>query len=478
LNGLDQVLVQRNTHGSSSIRNALQVIDFVGYENPYSSSSASGTNDLVLSTEHFDITISGSTDYTMDYMKHVTLTKGQNPVNCVPFFSYRLDSGTTSSNYAYKSAMICSNGEFQAIKSGSGTEYYSIDIVEFNPTRVRIQTGRAIIMANGTSTTNITINAVDTSKAFIVFYYYSPNSGDINGTNHFIKVRFSSTTNVEFTRAGGTSGSFFGCWWVVESLDGAFTVDHGSFTVGYSGYDEVPSKALDIVRSFMLFSYTFSSTDTNPVHNCGREYMDYRGPNIQATVDRGGNASTYTANTQVITFAASENIRTQQGFFTMTAATDATKSHALASAVTSNRYALFNPNVCSYPYVSHSDTNHILSDICMYTLISGGSYVSAARRSTSYTTYNTYMLLEFPPSNTYSFSGNVTEDGDPVSRNVYAYRRDTGALMASGVSNGITGNFTIYTSYSGAHYVICTDDDSGIMYNLLGYDYVIPATVS
>lgn len=85
-------------------------------------------------------------------------------------------------------------------------------------------------------------------------------------------------------------------------------------------------------------------------------------------------------------------------------------------------------------------------------------------------------LIEFGPIEDYShyyFSGAVSEDGSPVDRSIYAYRRDTGELI--GLTTSVSGVFYLTTTYSGSHFLICLDE---LNYNLLGYDLMTPIIIS
>jgi hypothetical protein len=63
-------------------------------------------------------------------------------------------------------------------------------------------------------------------------------------------------------------------------------------------------------------------------------------------------------------------------------------------------------------------------------------------------------------------SGIITDDGgNPVSRIVRLYRRDTGALLGETESDEITGNYLIETVYEGEVQRIVLDDDTGVLYN-------------
>jgi hypothetical protein len=78
--------------------------------------------------------------------------------------------------------------------------------------------------------------------------------------------------------------------------------------------------------------------------------------------------------------------------------------------------------------------------------------------------------LEF---NNYVYEGYVYEEGSPVVRDLYLYRRDTGRLMDSTTSSG-NGYYILGTTWSGTHCIVCLDDAGGTDYNDLIIGDVTP----
>lgn len=76
-----------------------------------------------------------------------------------------------------------------------------------------------------------------------------------------------------------------------------------------------------------------------------------------------------------------------------------------------------------------------------------------------------------------AFSGIVYEQSSPVSRTLYLYRRDTGAYVDTTTASG-DGSYTLSTTYSGTHFIVCLDDAAGDDFNDLIIGNVIPTTVS
>ena len=88
---------------------------------------------------------------------------------------------------------------------------------------------------------------------------------------------------------------------------------------------------------------------------------------------------------------------------------------------------------------------------------------------------NIDSLLTF--NNLYYFSGYVYERGIPVSRQVYAYYKENGNFISSTTSSG-NGYYYLETTYSGAHFLVCTDDLCGIDYKDLIIGNVFPTAIS
>jgi len=470
------VELKRSVTNSTTIISSLQIIDFVGYELPEYSHPVCGENDFVLSTQHNEFTISGSS-YELDYLKDIPLTKGQDINNCVPFFSYKLDSSIGTPRYlSYRPAVVIDNAEYHVMKASGGTEHFSTDVVEFNPARIKIQQGE-FHLTNGIGTHNVTISGVSSlDKAFMIFYWYPNTSYDNYGT-HAIRGRFTSTSGLEFYRYE-SSYLMAGHWWVVESLDDSFVVDHSTFTVNASNYDTVLNQAYAIDRSFMFYSFYYASTDFNPVHGGTRGYFGLSAPNLLSYVDKASTGvNTYVA-AQTITFTGSLGINAQHQMVYMQNGVDTTKNYDLVSMVDTDRYAVIYPNLFHMPYHPSSDSNYVLNGVCRYRLNSSGTQVEASRRNNTYDNYLSYFILEFPEYHQYYFSGTVLAQGVPAEREVLAYRRDTGELVGTTASVSGTGAFYLETTHSGDHYVVCLDDSAGDVYNALVYDYIVPVTIS
>ena len=99
-------------------------------------------------------------------------------------------------------------------------------------------------------------------------------------------------------------------------------------------------------------------------------------------------------------------------------------------------------------------------------------------KATYYSNWNTLLtqgsVQTYTPPPDYYYHGYVKEKGAYVTRKVYLYKRNTGALIDSCMSNASTGYYLLETSVSGEHFVVALDDDAGDTYNALIEDRLYP----
>jgi len=94
---------------------------------------------LVKSVEECLITVGGGQS-SVEY----TLTKGQNPDNCVPFATW---VATTTSNcnpyhYFFDAQMLSGPARVKLQRGGSSETFYTaVYVVEFEPTKIKVQQG-------------------------------------------------------------------------------------------------------------------------------------------------------------------------------------------------------------------------------------------------------------------------------------------------------------------------------------------------
>ena len=91
--------------------------------------------------------------------------------------------------------------------------------------------------------------------------------------------------------------------------------------------------------------------------------------------------------------------------------------------------------------------------------------------------YSTFdSLLALASGIVYTISGYVKQYNQPVSRKVYCYDRRTGELMDSCMSSD-AGYYLLHTTCSGAHNLVCLDDDGGYEFEDLIISKIMPEEI-
>ena len=111
--------------------------------------------------------------------------------------------------------------------------------------------------------------------------------------------------------------------------------------------------------------------------------------------------------------------------------------------------------------------NSIFKEIRFTTTQSSASWVKCTYLS------NFDNLFNITKADIYQFSGYVKELGSPVQRQVYLYDRASGELMDKIVSNS-NGYYSVRTTISGAHNIVCLDAKETPDYNDLIISKVTP----
>ena len=105
---------------------------------------------------------------------------------------------------------------------GDGAMDVEVVVIEWNTNEVTIQENTFSMIATEL-TDNVTVTAVDLTKAFVVHNYITPFEGDLD--DNYIRCMMDSTTNVKFEREdAGQTGTVTGRFWVVEDDLSNFTV--------------------------------------------------------------------------------------------------------------------------------------------------------------------------------------------------------------------------------------------------------------
>lgn len=416
-------------------------------------------------------------DNTNEY-QIISPTKGQNLNNCVPFFTSK-SSSTGGYIYRCKPEVYFDDGFIHIKCELSGTRYVMLYIVEFNPDRVKVQQGHYEMI--GTSSVTIDIEEVDLNKAFLVHNWHT-NTSNQSAYIHLIRGYFNNNQQIIFDR-GTTSNNVCGSYWVVESLDNGFTVESNNFSMSGTSATCTFTTTSDVLnRAFCVYSYRLDDSNTSGTYYYAvRGYLYTATPNLNFNISRlsSGTGVVYAA-TFLIVFAEDEGFFAQHNGNVFFGSSIYSLEYNLPVKVNEDFSMVITPSAFCSTTINSSSTSVSEKTFFKCKLKDSGTKVECSTVNVSVEARGSYTVVQWPSADTYYFSGYITEEGLPVSREVYLFRRDTNDLMDSTTSSG-DGYYELYTTYSGLHYIIAKDDPSDgdeKRYNLARLDYMTPEVIS
>jgi hypothetical protein len=425
---------------------------------------------------------------TTDFDISVYPTKGQDIDKCVPFMTSSVDMNDDYLLRAYKSIYRFNTpdpGKFSIIYgSGSYSENRDIDIflVEFGDD-IKVQYGHKY--SDGTSTT-VSIEEVNLDRAFLHFYAYS-DTWQKYLQSTAICGHFNSSTELEFIRSSN-SGTMYITWYVIECPDddNYWRVQHlyntnlGSSTNIYA----VLNYFVNTDRTMFLASWTNTSTSDYPQRNFFRMY--HRQDDLINFNRYDGSYNMDNLNVEVVEILDSykmRGFRVISDFMDLSSTTSDNISLKVRSGEEFRRHKsmLINGNQGNESRVDSTYESYLgdgfihlsFDDEDYYTSVTATNIGSSAANI-----YGFFYAMEWPEPKAYYVEGNVVEqDLFPVERKVRMYRADTGEIVDETTSASGTGYFKLETTYSGAHYVVCLDDEGLPDYNDLIYGRIYPAVI-
>lgn len=174
--------------------------------------------------------------------------------NAVPFVSVRMNEGELRDSTV--DVVVNDDGVDVSRPAGGSTMVVAVTVVEFDPTRVSVQT------ASYSGEGNNSINAVDRSASFMTFASAIDHNND-NVDERMVSGAFNGNGDGLQIGRASTAGSLSGHFWVAESLDGGFSVQH--LTGGFSNTSTtlaIPT-AVAMAETFILYSYRTTETGTD-----------------------------------------------------------------------------------------------------------------------------------------------------------------------------------------------------------------------
>jgi hypothetical protein len=470
----NRTLEYSKTGSSYSSYAGIEVIDWIGehYQDENNIKKLTPTRSMINSVEVFEY-------YGTTGNIQFDLTKGQNPDQVVPFVNHAGTASDYNIGRYYKAAYVYSDPDMIRVKFQSGAtsdREVTVYAVEFCDDII-IQSGNSY----GTGTEfQVEIEPVNLDRAFLHFYGHSDVSSRFN-QYQAILGRFTSTSGLQFERHT-SSGRMFVSWYVIECPDNDryWKVQHSY--EDWQGGDNIlnkPDKRASIGGTILLGSYASSTATDYPSRGAARVGW---APNGDIQLYKSSSDS-FKSNFELIEMEP-EQIR--KGFIAASnytnLASEATQDYPVHNSseysVDLNRYMLL-----SYTQnnTGSSDTTaeHAWDELIhSYRLIDSNTIRTQKRGGTGYSTESYFGLYEFPEYNKYYMEGYTKEQGDPVPREVRAYRASTGELMDVTVSVSGTGYFYLESIYNDAHYIVCLDDDAAPSYNDLIYGNVYPTLIS
>jgi hypothetical protein len=199
--------------------------------------------------------------------------------DCVAFVTHRVTSGTLSSVESIQAAAFYTSGTVNVQRDSTAEDMeYEVSTVQFDDTRVRVQSGGPFEMDDSTTsdTTAIPI-AVDLSNTFLICHSFQNSAAGQQYPSHNIRGRITGTQELTFDRIED-SGTTDIHWTVIESLSGDFTVTTSDVTLTGVASNTDTSFSVIKANTFVVGSWTSSdpNNDDNTTHT------------VDVTLDTGG----------------------------------------------------------------------------------------------------------------------------------------------------------------------------------------------
>jgi len=424
----------------------------------------------VKSVESLYFNPSGAASQTLN------LTKGQVVENCVPFVTYQSSSSSTDAARWRIDVYFPNSTQIKIERTAASDNTAGhIYIVEFDPNKVRVQQGSFTCLDEAVAPQNTVValaQTVDTSKAAVVAHYRTAlTTGDWDG--HSLQFGLSSS-NFSAYRYQGDDTALYGHYYVFESLTGNFTVQQKQ--LAFTGSDTLKSDTITAVngnKSFVVSSvYTTNNSSSWFYSTFDAKLVGGSSVEAQRAV-----AGAYTTiKFFIIEFHDDTTVR--HGDVSLSSS-DLQDDNTITE-VDTNYAAAINTTAMGTMRVSTTSSQDGLCDH----YLTSSTNVRALRNAAAVAAEGRYQVVEFSQAPGYYFGGTVSERAipsdplTPVVTTVRAYRRDTGDFMGEATSSGIGGSYYLETTYSGSHYVVALDPSGGESYNILGYDLVVPTTIS
>jgi hypothetical protein len=196
-----------------------------------------------------------------------TLTGTPNTANCVPFVTTRVTSGTTGQAEHYQvdcwfDTTTTVKVERDTFPAPSSTVVVEVAVVEFDPARVRVQSGAWEVLSGEVGTQDLTGDPFDLTKTFLVFHSYQ-NSQHGFWYHHLWRGKFNTSSQLIFERSTSGNGTANGHYYVVEALSGDFTVQPSDIQITGTSNTDTSLDSIDEGATFLTGSWMLNGTTGN-----------------------------------------------------------------------------------------------------------------------------------------------------------------------------------------------------------------------
>jgi len=404
----------------------------------------------------------------------ITLTKGQDVDNCVPFVTQQYSSDDSDAAMWRIDVYFPNSTQIKIERTlAVGNIAGHIYLVEFDPNRVKVQQGSFTCLDAAVAPQNTAVplaETIDSSKAAVVAHHRTSLTNIDNWDTHSLQFSLSNT-NFSAYRFQGDDTALYGHYYVFESLTGNFSVQQ--VQLAFTGSDTFKSGTIsnpvNVNKSFVVTGvYTTEPTDNMYSSTFYAKLVN----STTVSAERIGTASYTTMRFFVIEFHDDTIVHHGDINF----GSGNIQEDYTITAVDLNYAAFINTVVLGTMKSTGTDSAVRESHFDGY--LTSSTNVRVLRNQSGVARAGRYQVPQFAQAPDYYFDGYIQKFGVGVDRVVRVHHRDTGELIGETTSSGVDGYFYLETTYSGSQYLVSLDDLVGESFNAIIYDLMVPATIS
>ncbi|MBN2420868.1 fibronectin type III domain-containing protein, partial [Candidatus Woesearchaeota archaeon] len=198
----------------------------------------------------------------------VNLGKSQNISNVVPFITWSiLDAGGDVVQKYLPDVLISPTEITMSRTSGADTTLDAqIELVEFEPTLVKVQSGTFLVpVGSASATASIPTTLTKPENTALIFYWNTSESSD-DWDNSMVMGQITNENTLTFSvYSTGTVGAKAGHWWVFESLNNSFTVQNRTLDlIATAASGTATINSVQMNKTMLISSWTAAEADDDP----------------------------------------------------------------------------------------------------------------------------------------------------------------------------------------------------------------------